>query len=57
MMKERLAFIKDMQISETASGFVPEFEGFFSLLKEHGKGEGEISLNVNNCFVALNFNV
>ena len=40
MMKERLTFLKEMQITETASGFVPEFESFFSLLKEHGKGEG-----------------
>lgn len=57
MMKERLVFLKEMQITETASGFIPEFETFFSLLKEHGKGEGEISLNINNCFAALNFNL
>ena len=46
-----------MNISETASGFIPEFEEFMELLKEGGKGEGEISVNANNCFVIVDFSV
>lgn len=55
--KERLNFLKEMNISETASGFVPEFEEFKELLKEGGKGEGQISVNLKNCFAMVDFSV
>ena len=46
-----------MNISETASGFVPEFEEFKEMLKEGGKGEGEISINAKNVFLAIDFSL
>lgn len=55
--KSQLDFIKQMGIKDTLEGFLPGSGDLIEFLRENGEGVGELSLNLKNCFVGVEFNL
>ena len=49
--------IKELYIAETAEGFLPGAGEVIQLIKNHARGIGQISINLDNFYLETEFNL